>query len=241
MLAWVSLRTPGELVRAETTLIHSIFPDPRYADDDGLVAIGGDYRPERLLAAYACGIFPWPSEGLPYAWFSPNPRPILDPAELHVPRRLRKTLRQGRFQVTFDTAFEVVIDYCARVSRPEGQGTWLTEELVSGLTELHHLGFVHSAECWRDDRLVGGLYGIAVGSCFCGESMFYLEPDASKVAFVRLAERLRDWGFRMIDCQVRTDHLARFGARDWPRDRFLAALEGAIRDPMRRGSWNEPR
>lgn len=228
---------PVGTVRAKTTYHDLVFPDPRYANDDGLVAIGGDYRPERLLMAYACGIFPWPCDELPLAWFSPNPRLVLRPDELLVPRSLRKKIRRGRFRVTYDTVFERVIEQCASMPRPGGGGTWLTEELIRGLTGLHRLGFAHSVETWRDGNLVGGLYGIALGSCFCGESMFHLEPDTSKVAFVQLAERLRQWSFRMIDCQVYTDHLARFGAREWPRDVFLSELDLAVREPTRRGPW----
>lgn len=213
------------------------FPDPRWADDYGLVAIGGDYGPERLLAAYACGIFPWPSDDLPYAWFSPNPRLVLRPGEIHLSRSLRKTLKRGLFRVTCDLAFDEVIRHCAAASRPNGEGTWLIPELVRGLSALHRLGFAHSVETWHGDELVGGLYGIALGSYFCGESMFFSERDASKVALVHLVERLREWGFRMIDCQVYTEHMARFGAREWPRDRFLDELELAVGEPGRRGPW----
>lgn len=212
-----------------------IFPDPRFADDEGLVAIGGDYSPERLLAAYVSGIFPWPSEELPYSWFSPNPRMVLRPADLHIPRSLRKTLKKERFQVTYDTVFDQVIQHCAL--RDDGDGTWLTPELIHGLTSLHRLGLVHSVETWKGGELVGGLYGIAVGTCFCGESMFFHQPDASKVAFVTVARKLEEWGFRMIDCQVHTEHLERFGAEEWPRDYFLEELDLALAEPWRRGPW----
>ena len=201
------------------------FPDPRQAEDHGLVAIGGDYRPEMLITAYAHGIFPWPTEGFAHAWFSPNPRMVLVPEELHVSRSLAKTLRQGRFRVTFDTAFEQVMHGCAAAPRPGQGGTWISEELMAGFAELHELGFAHSVESWRGDRLVGGVYGLALGGVFCGESMFHTERDASKVAFATLVERLRAWGFRMIDCQVHTGHLERLGAREWPRDHFLDELE----------------
>ena len=214
------------------------FPDPRQAEDHGLVAIGGDYRPEMLITAYAHGIFPWPTEGFAHAWFSPNPRMVLVPEELHVSRSLAKILRRGRFRVTFDTAFEQVMHGCAAAPRPGQGGTWISQELMAGFAELHELGFAHSVESWRGDRLVGGVYGLALGGVFCGESMFHTERDASKVAFVTLVERLHAWGFRMIDCQVHTDHLERLGAREWSRDRFLDELELAIRDPTRRGSWS---
>ncbi len=214
-----------------------LFPDPCLSGDHGLVAIGGDFRPERLLVAYASGIFPWPGPGLDYAWFSPDPRAVLVPDELHVPKRLRRILRQGRFQITYDTAFEAVIRACARSPRPGQDGTWITEPLLRGFIELHRLGFAHSAEAWRDDRLVGGVYGVSLGTMFSGESMFYLEPDASKVAFVTLVERLRDWRFRIFDCQVQTPHSVRFGAREQPRETFLAELALAVQEPSRRGSW----
>lgn len=221
------------------TVIENIgFPDPRLAEDHGLIAVGGDYRPEVLITAYAHGIFPWPTEGASRAWFSPNPRMVLVPEELHVSRSLRRTLRQGRFRVTFDTAFDQVMMSCATVPRVGQGGTWITEDLMAGFSELHELGFAHSVESWRGDRLVGGVYGLALGSVFCGESMFYTERDASKVAFATLVEQLRRWEFRMVDCQVHNQHLESLGAREWHRDRFLDELELAIREPTRRGYWN---
>lgn len=215
------------------------FPDPRLAAAHGLVAVGGDYRPERLLAAYASGIFPWPSDELPYAWFSPDPRMVLPPDRLHVGRSLRKTLRRGRFEIRYDSAFERVVRACARAPRGDGYGTWLTEPLIEGFLGLYRLGFAHSVEAWRDDRLVGGLYGVALGAIFCGESMFHHEPDASKVAFVALTERLRAWRYLLIDCQVYSEHLATLGAREWPRSRYLEVLRAALRRPVRRGSWSD--
>lgn len=213
------------------------FPDPRYAAAHGLVAIGGDYRAQRLLAAYARGIFPWPSVEMPLAWYSPDPRMVLSPDRLHVPRSLRKTIRRGVFEVRFDTDFPAVIRHCAAADRPDGFGTWLVPELVDGLLALHQMGYAHSVEAWRQGRLVGGLYGIAIGEVFCGESMFFLEPDASKVAFVGLVERLRRWRFLLIDCQVHTDHMARLGAREMPRARFLDVLRTGVARPTRRGPW----
>ncbi len=215
------------------------FPDPRLAEDHGLVAIGGDYRPELLITAYAHGIFPWPTEGFSHAWFSPNPRMVLEPADLHVSRSLRKTLRRGRFRVTFDTAFDEVMRRCASAERAGQPGTWITEELMTGFAELHRLGLAHSVETWRGGRLAGGLYGLALGGVFCGESMFHAETDASKVAFVTLVRRLREWDFRMVDCQIHTGHLEQLGAREWPRDRFLDELEPAVRLQTRRGPWTE--
>lgn len=215
------------------------FPDPRLAADHGLVAVGGDYRPERLLVAYAHGIFPWPTDGLPYAWFSPNPRMVLRPADLHVSKSLRKTLRRGTFQVTWDTAFEEVMQRCAEAERQGQRGTWITDELMAGFADLHRMGFAHSVEVRRRDRLVGGLYGVGLGAAFCGESMFHVEANASKVAFVHLVERLRKWGFLMVDCQLHTEHLEKLGAREWHRDDFLDELEVAVRFPTRRGKWTE--
>ena len=213
------------------------FPDPREAPDHGLVAVGGSYHPRVLIAAYASGIFPWPHPGMPHAWFSPNPRMVLRPRDLHVSRSLRKTIRKGRFRVTWDTCFERVIDGCAAAYRPGQGGTWISGELRRGFLELHRLGIAHSVETWLHDRLVGGLYGISLGAMFGGESMFFAERDASKVAFVALVERLRDWGFRFLDCQIHTEHLEAFGAREWPRDRFLDELARALEEPTRRGKW----
>lgn len=215
------------------------FPDPREADEDGLVAVGGDFTPDLLLAAYRRGIFPWPAPGYPFVWYSPDPRAVLVPEELHVPRRLRKTMRRGPYRITFDTAFERVLRACATAPRPGEPGTWIVPPLIDGYVGLHRAGYAHSVEAWDGSRLVGGLYGVAIGAAFCGESMFHLAPDASKLAFVALVERLREWGFRLVDCQIRTDHLARFGAREWPRERFLAALASAAGEDRPPGSWRE--
>ncbi len=213
------------------------FPDPRYAADHGLLAVGGNYRPEVLLAAYAHGIFPWPNEEMPHAWFSPNPRMVLVPEELRVSRSLRKTLRRGRFRVTFDNAFEEVMHRCAGAERDGQVGTWISNELMEGFAALHELGVAHSVETWIDDRLSGGLYGLSLGSVFCGESMFHDITDASKVAFVTLVQQLREWDFKMVDCQIHTDHLESLGAREWNRDLFLSRLGDAVRLPTRQGRW----
>lgn len=213
------------------------FPDPRQAEDHGLLAIGGSFRPEVLLRAYAHGIFPWPSHDLPCAWYSPNPRTVLVPGQLHLSRSLRKTLRRGRFRVTFDTAFQEVVRLCAAAPRPHQDGTWITDELMAGFVELHRLGLAHSAEAWREDQLVGGLYGLSLGAVFFGESMFHHATDASKVAFVTLARQLEAWSFELIDCQIQTELVASLGAREWERDDFLDTLAGALREPTRRGRW----
>ncbi|MEM8962840.1 MAG: leucyl/phenylalanyl-tRNA--protein transferase [Acidobacteriota bacterium] len=215
------------------------FPDPRLADPDGLVAIGGDYRPETLIAAYAQGIFPWPCGDLSHAWFSPDPRFVLLPEELRVSRSLRKTLRRAPYRITFDHAFEEVIHACATSPRPDHQGTWIHPDLIEGFVALHRSGVAHSVEAWHGSELAGGLYGIALGAAFAGESMFFRQPDASKAAFVHLVEHLRDWSFHFVDCQVPTEHLERFGATEWPRDRFLDALSKALEIPTRLGPWHD--
>jgi leucyl/phenylalanyl-tRNA--protein transferase len=213
------------------------FPPPEGASAEGIVAIGGDFRPERLLLGYAQGIFPWPSEGLPLLWFSPDPRFALVPQSAHIPRSLRKSLRRGPYEVRFDTAFGAVIRSCAAVRRPGQRGTWITQDLMRGYEALFARGYAHSIEAWRGDRLVGGLYGVGLGRVFFGESMFALEPDASKCAFTVLLAHLVAWGFTLVDCQVRTEHLERFGAEEWPRDRFLAALREAVASETKLGPW----
>ncbi|GAB4198411.1 MAG: leucyl/phenylalanyl-tRNA--protein transferase [Sandaracinaceae bacterium] len=214
-----------------------VFPPPEGASREGVVAVGGDFRPERLLLAYSQGIFPWPTAGMPLLWFSPTPRFVLRPREVHVGRSLAKALRRDRFEIRMDTAFEPVIRACAAIPRPGQDGTWITEELVRGYVALHELGYAHSIEAWQGRDLVGGLYGVSLGSCFFGESMFALEPDASKVAFVTLLAHLERWGIGLVDCQVKTEHLARFGAREIPRREFLAELRARMTDPTRRGRW----
>ena len=213
------------------------FPSPDQAEPSGLLAVGGDLAPERLLLAYSLGIFPWPLVARPLLWFSPDPRMVLLPAALHVPRSLRKQLRRMPFEVRLDTAFPEVVRRCALVRRPEEASTWITAELAEAYVRLHELGFAHSAEAWQDGRLVGGLYGVSLGGAFFGESMFAERPDASKLAFVTLVRQLERWGFDLIDCQVHTDHLARFGATEWPRRRFLAALADSLARTSRRGRW----
>ncbi|MEZ4254375.1 MAG: leucyl/phenylalanyl-tRNA--protein transferase [Polyangiales bacterium] len=217
-----------------------IFPPPEEADEDGLLAIGGDLSPERLLLAYAQGIFPWPSPNLPLLWFSPDPRCVLEFEHVHVGRSLQKMVRRGTYRVTFDTAFGDVMRACATRERPGQHGTWITAEMVTAYVRLHELGFAHSAEAWLGDRLVGGVYGVALGSAFFGESMFATEPDASKVAFVTLLGRLATRGTTLVDCQMRTDHLARFGATEIPRTEFLSRVRNAVREPRPEGPWTAP-
>lgn len=215
------------------------FPPPEKADRSGLLAVGGDLTPARLLSAYARGIFPWYSAGQPILWHSPNPRFVLTPDKLHVGKSLRKTLKAAPYEVRYDTAFAEVITACGEAPRPGQDGTWITHEMRDAYVELHRLGFAHSIESWAEGKLQGGLYGVSLGAAFFGESMFARAPDASKVAFVTAVERFRGWGFHFIDCQVETEHLARFGAEHWPRRRFLEALAAALREPTRRGPWTE--
>ncbi|MFT5441898.1 MAG: leucyl/phenylalanyl-tRNA--protein transferase [Myxococcota bacterium] len=213
------------------------FPDPRSADEEtGLVAIGGDLLPERLLSAYAHGIFPWYNED-PILWFSPDPRMLLQLDELVVNRSLRKNIRRRKFDVRLDTAFEQVIGACASSSRPDQDGTWITDDMIEAYVALHELGFAHCVEAWFEGELVGGMYGVSLGGGFFGESMFTRKSDASKVAFVHLAKQLAVWDFAFLDCQVHTDHLDRFGAREMPREAFLRKLDGALAGETRRGKW----
>ena len=213
------------------------FPPPHFSEGDGLLAVGGDLSQERLLKAYYMGIFPWYSDPDPILWWSPDPRLVLFPSELKVSRRLRRTIRCGTFRITMDTAFEQVIKSCAKIPRKHEKGTWITLEMVAAYCRLHTAGFAHSVEAWSEGRLAGGLYGVAIGRCFFGESMFRNQSDASKVAFVKLVEYLRKKKFRLIDCQVTTTHLKNFGAREIPRAEFLNILEALREKPSLRGRW----
>ena len=211
-----------------------VFPPPDQAEPDGWLAVGGDLRPERLLAAYRAGIFPWYSEGEPLLWWSPDPRFVLFTGELHVRDSLRRVIRSGRFEVTFNRDIRGVIEGCRTAPRRGAAGTWITPEMQEAYIALHAAGHAHSVEVWRDGRLAGGLYGVIVGRCFCGESMFARERDASKVGFVRLVETLTALGGPLVDCQVPSAHLAAFGARAIPRAQFLALLrELAAQPPLR--------
>lgn len=213
-----------------------VFPPVEHAED-GLLAVGGDLRPERLVLAYTKGIFPWYSRGQPILWHSPDPRMVLRAEGLHVPKSLAKTLRQGTFTFSLDTSFAEVIEQCARTKRA-GQGeTWITADMKRAYLGLHRKGLAHSVEAWRDGSLAGGLYGVSLGAVFFGESMFTKVPDASKAAFVTLVRQLVAWGITLVDSQVFTPHLARFGATEWPRRQYLQALRQALRHPTREGRW----
>jgi len=205
-----------------------IFPPPELAEDDGLLAVGGDLSVERLLLAYSMGIFPWYSDGQPILWWSPDPRLVLIPAELKVSKTLRQTIRKGVFRVTTNEAFEEVIRNCATIERKGEQGTWITEEMIQAYVRLHQAGHAHSVESWDGNELAGGLYGVMIGKAFFGESMFAKKSDASKVAFAVYAAELAGKGFELIDCQVTTEHLIRFGAREIPRSEFVSRLEMAL-------------
>jgi len=213
-----------------------VFPPVSLAED-GLLAVGGDLRPERLLLAYSQGIFPWYGKNLPILWHSPDPRMMLTPDDLVVQRSLRKAIRKRPYQLRLDTAFDEVLRGCAEAPRPGQDGTWLIPEMVTAYHRLHELGFAHSIEAWDGDVLVGGLYGVGLGAAFFGESMFARAPDASKIAFVASVRQLAAWGTTLIDCQVHTEHLARFGAYEVPRNDYLRLLRGALDEPTRRGRW----
>ena len=206
---------------------------------NGLLATGADLSPQRLLQAYAQGIFPWFSAGEPILWWSPDPRMVLFPAELSVSRSLQKTLRKHTFEIRVDTAFQAVMSACSRAPREGQNGTWITGEMVDAYCVLHKQGIAHSVETWIDDELAGGLYGIALGQAFYGESMFARETDASKIAFVHLVRQLQRWQFGIIDCQMRTEHLARFGAREIPRSEFSALLAKLVKcnNPVTKNPW----
>ena len=214
-----------------------IFPHPELSAPNGLLGVGGDLEPERLLLAYANGIFPWYSEGQPILWFSPDPRCVLEPANLHIGRSLRKTLKKSAFRVTMDTAFDAVIDGCKDTPRPGQEGTWITADMRQAYSRLHALGHAHSIEVWSSDELVGGLYGVALGRLFAGESMFSRVSDASKTGLVWLVRQLQAWDFALVDAQVRTDTLTRMGAIELARTDYIESIADLVRSPGRVGTW----
>ncbi len=214
-----------------------LFPPPEFAEPDGLLAIGGDLSPPRLITAYRQGIFPWYSEGEPILWWSPAPRLVLFPEQFHLPRRLARTIRKQVFQVTTDTAFADVISSCGSLRKEAGEGTWITEEMKNAYIHLHELGFAHSVECWRKGELAGGLYGVCLDRVFFGESMFSRKTDASKVALAALVRHAEDMGIRAIDCQMSTAHLLRFGSREIDREEFHEILEQFIQTIAPQKKW----
>ncbi|BDS11901.1 leucyl/phenylalanyl-tRNA--protein transferase [Aureispira anguillae] len=215
------------------------FPHPKYASVEGLLAVGGDLSPQRILFAYEHGIFPWYNEGEPILWWSPDPRFVLRPAEIKVSKSMRKILRKGIFNITFDQAFEQVIYACSSIPRNGQTGTWLTAEMQTAYLLLHQMGFAHSVEVWQEEELVGGLYGLSLGKCFFGESMFAQVSNASKAALIHLAQTLERRGFNMIDCQAETKHLATMGAKFISRDAFSAYLAQNKKEKTLRGNWSE--
>lgn len=214
-----------------------IFPPVHLATPEGLLAVGGDLSPQRLLLAYQKGIFPWFSVDDPILWWSPDPRLILYPKELRISRSLKKHLRKKDFHVTSDTCFEKVIKECADIRIAKGQGTWITTEMVNAYVHLHRMGFAHSIETWFGDKLVGGLYGVSLGRCFFGESMFSNRSNASKIALVHLADYLVARKYDFIDCQVPTNHLKSLGAREIPRKKFISQLHKTLQHPTQKGLW----
>jgi leucyl/phenylalanyl-tRNA--protein transferase len=204
---------------------------------DGLLAVGGDLTPTRLMVAYRRGIFPWYSEDQPILWWAPSQRMVLFPEHLKVARSLRKVMRKRQFQVTLDQNFREVIIRCAQQVRPHQSGTWITTEMIEAYCQLHHYDFAHSVECWYENQLVGGLYGVALGKIFFGESMFSQMTDASKVAFVYFVRQLQRWGYELIDCQTHTAHLQSLGAIDISRDQYLILLDHLCAAPGHTGEW----
>jgi leucyl/phenylalanyl-tRNA--protein transferase len=201
-----------------------LFPDPELAEEDGLLGVGGDLSPERLLLAYANGIFPWFSKGEPIMWWSPDPRCVLRPEKLKISTSLRQALKKGDYEVRFDTCFEEVIRQCSASKRKGQRGTWITREMQEAYIRLFELGFAHSTEVFMDGKLAGGLYGVSIGGTYSGESMFHLRPEASKIALYHLVERLKERGYPLIDCQVTNQHLLSLGAEEMPRKEFLKQL-----------------
>tara|TARA_R110002167_G_scaffold224786_2_gene430198 strand:+ start:853 stop:1554 length:702 start_codon:yes stop_codon:yes gene_type:complete len=216
---------------------NSPFPNPNTAltEPDGLLAASYELSPERILQAYKQGIFPWYSEGQPVLWWSPNPRCIIYPNKLHLSKSLKKHIRKTRTNITFDQAFDKVIRHCARLDSDEG--TWITEEMEEAYIQLHEMGHAHSVEVWREEILIGGLYGLALGECFFGESMFSLETNASKIAFSALCKQLDKWGYQLIDCQVENPHLLTLGASTIERPLFLKQLDLALKAPHHHHKW----
>ena len=221
-----------------TTSIHWLdqnldaFPHYQYAleEPNGLLAAGGDLNPTRIINAYSLGIFPWYNEGDPILWWSPNPRSVIYPQNFKPSKSLRKTINKGEFEITFDKCFTEVIKQCA-APRKDGEGTWIDNAMQSAYLKIHEMGLAHSIECWQNGRLVGGLYGLALGGAFFGESMFSRRSNASKVAFSALCGQLSQWGFTIIDCQVHNPHLESLGAIEITRDLFLKQLNSAIAQP----------
>lgn len=202
-----------------------VFPDEEMAGPDGILAIGGDLSPERLMLAYRSGIFPWYSEGEPIVWYSPEKRMVLTPSDLKISKSMRQVLRRGDFRITWNENFEEVIRQCQAIQRKDQDGTWITNEMLTAFLKLHEQGKAKSVEIWENDELVGGLYGIDLGHVFCGESMFSKVSNASKFAFIHLVQKLEKENYKLIDCQVYNSHLATLGAGEISRKRFMSLLK----------------
>jgi len=215
------------------------FPDLDETDESGLLAIGGDLSIERLKLAYSKGIFPWYEKGMPILWWSPDPRMVLFPDKMIISHSLKQSIKKKQFTVTIDTAFERVIKNCAKTTRKGENGTWITREMQNAYINLHEAGYAHSAEAWMDGDLVGGLYGVAIGKAYFGESMFHHVTNASKVAFYHLVEKLNSWDFKIIDAQVYTNHLESLGGEMIPRSQYLHFLESALKVEDVTGSWEK--
>ncbi len=218
-----------------------LFPNPEFAEENGLLAVGGDLCPERLIRAYQLGIFPWFSEGDPILWWFTSPRLVLFPDKIHIPRRLARFIRKSHFSVSYDTAFEQVIDSCASIRKEREEETWITDEMKKAYTKLHYLGYAHSVECWENNMLVGGLYGVSLGRIFFGESMFSYETNASKMAFVALARLLQQKNYKIIDCQMTTSHLLQFGACEIDGKLFSEYLQRYITTLSPEKHWKNER
>ncbi len=215
-----------------------VFPDPSYAEKEGILAVGGDLSVERLITAYANGIFPWPQRGAPLLWWSPDPRMVLFPENFRISHSMKQLIRNGKYSCTFDRDFPGVIRNCALVSRKGQSSTWITRDMVRAYISLHREGYAHSVETWYDGKLVGGLYGVSLGKAFFGESMFFLQRDASKFALYHLVKLLKHWKFELIDAQQDTSHMQSLGAINIPREEFLVLLEQAVTKPTYKGNWN---
>ena len=213
------------------------FPDIEDAMPDGLLAVGGDLDADRLLLAYQSGIFPWFNAGDPILWWSPDPRCMLFHDHLKVTKSMRNVRNQQRYRITFDWAFDEVIRACGEVPRPGQDGTWITEEITNAYITLHELGIAHSVEVWEDEKLMGGLYGVSLGSIFCGESMFSKASNTSKLALIELSEWLHSRNYIGIDCQIMNDHLQSMGAVNIPRKRFKELLDQALKSDTLKGNW----
>ncbi len=214
-----------------------IFPPVHHAEN-GILAVGGDLSPDRLIEAYSTGIFPWFSENEPIIWWAPDPRCVLYPQNIKVSKSMKQILRKDIFTISFDTDFNTVIKECAIQNRPGQDGTWITDEMLAAYIKLHEMGLAHSVEVKKEGQLVGGLYGVSIGKAFFGESMFFKESNASKVAFIHLVNFLQQNNFKLIDCQVETSHLISLGAELIPRELFMQQLDEALKQPSKVGKWS---